>query len=822
VGRQRGQRQRLPAAPGRRPRPTVGGELKVAGANLLNFFNTFSGCTFGTAGGPADCRGADNSTEYQRQLAKEVAAISFLDADIVGYMEMENDGYGPSSAVQAFVDALNAEAGPGTWAFVDPDAALGIVDSAGTDAIKAGLIYRTASVTPVAGATFADQDPIFQRRPVAQTFATADGGRVTVVANHFKSKGSCPASGPDTDQGDGQACWNAQRTDQAIELAEWLDDVVIPAAGDPDVLVVGDLNAYAGEDPIAALEAAGYVNLIKLFGGLEAYSYVFDGQWGYLDHALASASLVDQVTGSGDAHHNADEPLVLDYNTEFKSAGQIASLYAPDRFRSSDHDPVLVGLDLAVAPVITGTPGPAAVGQPYSFAFTVSGTEPITVSLSSGSLPPGLGLSADGVLSGSPTQRGTFAFDVTATNSSGSSTHSTTVVVAGAPTTLTLASSANPSSFGDPVTFTATVGGAVAGLPPGGTVTFSAGGSQIGDPVPVVDGSATSIPVSDLPAGTTTVTATYSGDGAYDGSNATLDQVVTDPPPAAAVGVAAGTDFSCGISSGAVKCWGTNGSGQLGDGSTIRRLTPVSVSGISDAVVLVAGRSHTCAIRQGGTVACWGANDAGQLGDGTTSRRLTPVPVSGLSNAVDLAAGERHTCALLGDGTVKCWGDNGNGQLGDGTQTRRSTPVSVTGLSGATDVAAGNNTTCAVTAGAVKCWGSDSGGHLGNGGANTNSSVPVTVSGLSDATQVDVGMRHACAVRAGGGVRCWGANGGGSLGDGTTTQRTTPVDVVGISTATQVSVGNDFSCARLADASVRCWGWNGPAKSLNSVPTPKA
>ena len=108
-----------PSAP-----PDVGsGGIKIASANLLNFFNTFTGCTFGTAGGPADCRGANNEIEYQRQLAKEVASLQFLDADVIGYMEMENDGYGPTSAVQALVDALNAADGPGTWAFVDPDAA---------------------------------------------------------------------------------------------------------------------------------------------------------------------------------------------------------------------------------------------------------------------------------------------------------------------------------------------------------------------------------------------------------------------------------------------------------------------------------------------------------------------------------------------------------------------------------------------------------------------------------------------------------------------------------------------------------------------------
>jgi predicted extracellular nuclease len=336
-----------PANPRPDTPPVVGtGGITVANVNLLNFFNTFTGCTLGMGGAPADCRGAENAGEYQRQLAKEVESLAFLGADVIGFQEMENDGYGPDSAVAAFVDALNARDGPDTWAFINPDAATGAINVAGTDAIKSGLLYRTAAVTPVAGATFVDQaGDQFERRPVAQTFSTPGGARVTVVANHFKSKSSCPVSGPDADRGDGQGCFNTRRTAQATELARWLRDEVVPAVGDPDVLIVGDLNSYAGEAPITVLESAGYTNLIKAFNCDDAYSFGFDGQWGYLDYAMTSAALRDQVTGTAEAHHNADEPTVLDYNTNSKSAGQIASLYAPDRFRASDHDPVLVGLN---------------------------------------------------------------------------------------------------------------------------------------------------------------------------------------------------------------------------------------------------------------------------------------------------------------------------------------------------------------------------------------------------------------------------------------------------------------------------------------------
>ncbi|WP_432890039.1 ExeM/NucH family extracellular endonuclease [Kribbella sp. CA-245084] len=499
--------------------PAVGsGGIRVASANLLNFFNTFTDCHLGTLGGVTDCRGATDNTEYQRQLAKEVASLRFLGADVVGYMEMENDGYGAQSAVQVLVDALNAADGPGTWAFINPDAATGVTDVAGTDAIKAGLLYKTAMVQPVAGATFVDQSPLYERRPIAQTFQTMAGAKFTVIANHFKSKGSCPASGPDTDQGDGQSCWNAHRTQQAEELASWIGSTVLPGAGDPDVLIVGDLNSYAGEDPIAALEAAGYVNEVKAFHGQDAYSYVFDGQWGYLDYVLASASLAGQLTGAGDAHHNSDEPSVLDYNTDFKTPGQVQSLYAPDRFRTSDHDPVLVGLNVDVPPTITGTPPAGTVGSPYQFAFTATGT----VSLAAGSLPPGLNLASNGQLSGTPTQAGTFVFTVRASNAAGSADLVATITVAPAVTTTTVTSSANPATIGAPITFTATVSGA----PTGGTVSFKVDGAALGSPVPVVNGVATSAAVSTLGVGAHAVSASFSGTASYQPSSGSLSQLV--------------------------------------------------------------------------------------------------------------------------------------------------------------------------------------------------------------------------------------------------------------------------------------------------------
>ncbi len=346
------------------PRPAapdpVGGDLRVASFNVLNYFNTFGDdCSGGVSGEPMECRGADGPVELERQADKIVSALSGLDADVVGVIEIENDGYGPDSAIADLTDRLNAATAPGTYAFIDADAGTGQVDALGADAIKVGLLYKPAAVTPV-GTTAALNTESFvngvtdspKNRPaLAQTFQDDDGGRVTVVVNHLKSKGSdCEPADPDT--GDGQGNCNLTRVAAANELAQWL-------AGDPtgvddaDALVMGDLNSYAMEDPITALRDAGFTNLVREFEGPDAYSYVFDGQWGYLDHALASASLAGQVTGATTWHINADEPSVLDYNTDFKSPGQVESLYAPGPYRSSDHDPVLVGLDLTVGKRVT-------------------------------------------------------------------------------------------------------------------------------------------------------------------------------------------------------------------------------------------------------------------------------------------------------------------------------------------------------------------------------------------------------------------------------------------------------------------------------------
>jgi len=336
------------------PEP-VPGTLKVASYNVLNYFTTLDGS--GPICGPLmdqRCRGADNAEEFTRQKDKIVTALAALDADIVGLIEIENDLN--SVAIADLVAAV-----PG-YNYID-------TGPIGSDAIKVALIHK-ASVEPVGEFKVLDStiDPIFideKNRPVLiQTFRElANGAVFTVAVNHFKSKGSnCDELG-DPDTGDGQGNCNITRTNAATALVNYL--ATDPTgSGDSDFLVIGDLNAYAMEDPIKALEMASYTNLVLANAGATEYSFTFGGQFGTLDYALSSASLTSQVGGVTVWQTNSDEPRALDYN-DFNQP----SLYNPSQFRASDHDPVLVGLNL----VGEQPPGPSCNGLPATIVASRHG-----------------------------------------------------------------------------------------------------------------------------------------------------------------------------------------------------------------------------------------------------------------------------------------------------------------------------------------------------------------------------------------------------------------------------------------------------------------
>jgi predicted extracellular nuclease len=324
------------------------GNVKVASANVLNFFTTFTdgtdvegrtgqGCKIGSSTSKSNCRGADSLAEFVRQRDKIVNELKGMDADVVGLMEIQNNG---DYAVNYLVGQLNQAVGYPVYAVVPQPPATG------TDAIRVAMIYKPAVVSLV-GASMSDNASINNRPPMAQTFkSVANGAKFSLIVNHLKSKGSCSGAGTgDSDSGDGQGCWNATRVKQAQQLVSFINQVVA-TSGDPDVLAVGDFNSYGQEDPIVYLNGQGMVSELERFvrpNGMP-YSYVFDAQSGYLDHALASTSLDKQVAGVTEWHNNADEPDAIDYNLEGKAGNDP---YVNNAFRASDHDPVIVSLNLA-------------------------------------------------------------------------------------------------------------------------------------------------------------------------------------------------------------------------------------------------------------------------------------------------------------------------------------------------------------------------------------------------------------------------------------------------------------------------------------------
>lgn len=325
------------------PRPaTVGvaGALRVASFNTLNFFSTIdAGQDDCGPSGKSGCRGADSAEELQRQLSKLVTALHLMDADITGLMEIENNA---GVALQMIIDRLNV-VGDDTYAFVNTGAI-------GNDVITTAFLYKPATVSLHGAAVILDStvdirfDETRNRPAIAQSFAQKSNGAIfSVVVNHLKSKGSPCDDGGDPNLFDGQGNCNVTRALAAAALADWV--ALDPTdSGDPDYLVIGDLNAFVFEDPLAALKNGGFTNLLETAVGGDYWSSVYAGESGALDHALASATLVPQVTDVKDWHINADEPTALDYNTEF---GRDPALFdAATPFRSSDHDPIIVGLDL--------------------------------------------------------------------------------------------------------------------------------------------------------------------------------------------------------------------------------------------------------------------------------------------------------------------------------------------------------------------------------------------------------------------------------------------------------------------------------------------
>ncbi len=318
---------------GRPKRPSLGdANVTVASFNVLNYFTTIDD-------GQNNARGADSPEELVRQKSKIVSAIMGLEADVIGLMEIENN----LEAEKDLVAALNTAAGS------DVFAAVGVPEKfrdspGGSDAIRVGMIYRAHRVSLVGSVELINDFAFVNARtPLVQSFRHTDGSEeFSVIVNHFKSKGG-DAEGDDKDKGDGQGAFNHSRRRQATALTKYIESRQANDA-EANFVIIGDLNAYQEEDPIDTLRAAGLVELSEQSdeSSSEPYSYVYYGQSGSLDHAFATPGLAKRVTGLATWHINADEPSWLDYNMEYKPE----NVFDTSPFRSSDHDPVLIGFRL--------------------------------------------------------------------------------------------------------------------------------------------------------------------------------------------------------------------------------------------------------------------------------------------------------------------------------------------------------------------------------------------------------------------------------------------------------------------------------------------
>jgi predicted extracellular nuclease len=396
------------------PGPAVGGDVKVVSFNVLNYFNGN-----GSGGGFPTSRGAHSQAELDRQTDKIVSALTSIDADIIALVELENDySDGANSAIASLVTALNASPGSTVYDYVNPGSNIG------TDEIVNGFIYKS-NVIGLSGPLSILDTPGFldpngtgssRNRPaIAQTFEVilssnpSFGEKITVAANHLKSKGSsCGAGDDDTTTGQGNC--NGTRALAATELVNWLATDPT-ASGDTDFMIVGDLNAYAMEDPIDNIVNMGYTDLATMFNPMST-SFVFSGEWGTLDYALVNADLLAQVTDMTVWNINADEVSLLDYNDTVQDNGEQAfeakpptnPLYASDEWRSSDHDPIVVGLSLgnSLCPSTLNIPGAVPSGLYEAGISIVSDGQVIgstSVDYSSGSiicLDPGFEVDTSG------------------------------------------------------------------------------------------------------------------------------------------------------------------------------------------------------------------------------------------------------------------------------------------------------------------------------------------------------------------------------------------------------------------------------------------
>ena len=277
--------------------------------------------------------------------------------------------------------------------------------------------------------------------------------------------------------------------------------------------------------------------------------------------------------------------------------------------------------------------------------------------------------------------------------------------------------------------------------------------------------------------------------------------------------VSAGRVHTCAVTTeGEAYCWGSNGYGQLGDGTTTDRASPTAVSATVAFERVSAGRFHSCGLTADGEAVCWGRNDGGQLGDGTTTDRTAPVAVSSARTFREVSAGGFHTCAVTTTDEAYCWGDNGEGQLGDGTTTDRTSPTAVSTAQSFGQLRAGELHTCGVTtADEAYCWGANSSGQLGDD-TNTDRTEPVAVSTTNSFARVSPAVGnsgfHTCGVTTTDEAYCWGRNGEGQLGDGTTTSRAAPVPVSGLLALMRTSAGESHSCGVTTDGEAYCWGYN--------------